>query len=111
MALFMELLGRIPKKVALTGKRAKEFFNRAGELRHIRKLKFWSIEEVLVEKYDVSLEEVRFWGPQPGCAPLYWVQRVCRLCLMESTQNATFLGAPSDVLALSHNILHDVTHS
>ena len=56
----MELLGRMPKRVAASGRYAKDFFNRAGELRHIRKLKFWPIEEVLVEKYDVALEEVRF---------------------------------------------------
>lgn len=53
----------MPKKVAQTGKYAKDFFNRAGELRHIRKLKFWPIEEVLVEKYDVPLEEARFLTP------------------------------------------------
>lgn len=48
----MELLGRIPKKVALGGKYSRDFFNRHGELRHIRKLRFWPLERVLVEKYD-----------------------------------------------------------
>mmetsp|Transcript_23744 Transcript_23744/g.45235 ORF Transcript_23744/g.45235 Transcript_23744/m.45235 type:complete len:684 (-) Transcript_23744:144-2195(-) len=52
LALFMELLGRIPKKVALGGKYSRDFFNRHGELRHIRKLRFWPLERVLVEKYD-----------------------------------------------------------
>mmetsp|Transcript_39270 Transcript_39270/g.54553 ORF Transcript_39270/g.54553 Transcript_39270/m.54553 type:complete len:716 (-) Transcript_39270:7-2154(-) len=52
LALFMELLGRIPKKVALGGKYSRDFFNRQGELRHIRKLRFWPIERVLMEKYD-----------------------------------------------------------
>jgi serine/threonine-protein kinase SRPK3 len=28
------------------------FFNRHGELRHIRKLRFWPLDRVLVEKYD-----------------------------------------------------------
>eukprot|EP00242_Pyramimonas_sp_CCMP2087_P005649 CAMPEP_0198212268 /NCGR_PEP_ID=MMETSP1445-20131203/25620_1 /TAXON_ID=36898 /ORGANISM="Pyramimonas sp., Strain CCMP2087" /LENGTH=768 /DNA_ID=CAMNT_0043886677 /DNA_START=249 /DNA_END=2555 /DNA_ORIENTATION=- len=52
LALFMELLGRIPKKVALNGKYSRYFFNRHGELRHIRKLRFWPLDRVLVEKYD-----------------------------------------------------------
>jgi len=38
---------------------AHDFFNRAGELRHIKKLKFWPLEEVLVEKYELAVEEVR----------------------------------------------------
>ena len=38
---------------------ARDFFNRAGELRHIKKLKFWPLEEVLVEKYELAVEEVR----------------------------------------------------
>ena len=52
LALFLELLGRIPKKVALGGKYSRDFFNRHGELRHIRKLRFWPLDRVLVEKYD-----------------------------------------------------------
>lgn len=54
----IELLGKMPRKVALHGKYAKEFFNRNGELRHIKQLKYWSLEQVLVEKYDMPLEEV-----------------------------------------------------
>lgn len=70
MALFMELLGKMPKKVATAGKYAKDFFNRHGELRHIKKLRFWPLESVLREKYDMPEAEV--WL-QPcasfGCCP------------------------------------------
>ncbi len=58
MALFMELLGKMPKKVATTGKYAKDFFKRHGELRHIKKLRFWPLEAVLREKYDLPEAEV-----------------------------------------------------
>ncbi|BDA45693.1 probable SRSF protein kinase 2 [Coccomyxa sp. Obi] len=59
LALFMELLGKMPKKVAATGKYAKDFFNRHGELRHIKKLRFWPLEAVLREKYDMPEAEAQ----------------------------------------------------
>jgi serine/threonine-protein kinase SRPK3 len=55
----MELLGKMPRKVALHGKYAKDYFNRNAELRNIKKLKFWPLDRVLVEKYEVPREEVR----------------------------------------------------
>lgn len=58
LALFMELLGKMPKRVWGTGKFAKDYFNRAGDLRHIKKLRFWPLDRVLVEKYNVPEDEV-----------------------------------------------------
>jgi len=52
IALIIELLGRIPRHVALNGKYSKEFFSRKGELKHIKKLKPWSLKSVLMEKYE-----------------------------------------------------------
>jgi len=52
IALIIELLGRVPRHVALAGKYSKEFFTRKGELKHIKKLKPWSLRNVLMEKYD-----------------------------------------------------------
>jgi serine/threonine-protein kinase SRPK3 len=57
LALFMELLGKFPRK-AVVGKNVKDFFNRQGELRHIKKLRFWSLESVLIEKYELPEAEV-----------------------------------------------------
>ena len=51
MAMFQELLGKIPKKVAMAGKHSKTYFNKKGELKHITKLNFWGLHEVLEEKY------------------------------------------------------------
>lgn len=57
LALFIELLGKLPRRVYEKGKYAKDYFNRNGELRHIKKLKFWPLDRVLVEKYRLSETE------------------------------------------------------
>ncbi|XP_059500298.1 SRSF protein kinase 3-like [Stegostoma tigrinum] len=56
IAHMIELLGNIPTAFALSGHYSREFFTRRGDLRHIKKLKPWPLYEVLVEKYDWSLE-------------------------------------------------------
>ncbi|XP_056429508.1 SRSF protein kinase 2 isoform X2 [Hyla sarda] len=57
IALITELLGKIPRKFAMLGKYSKDFFNKKGELRHITKLKPWSLFDVLVEKYGWPHED------------------------------------------------------
>ncbi|KAL3828523.1 hypothetical protein ACJIZ3_017325 [Penstemon smallii] len=52
LALMMELLGMMPRKIALGGRYSREFFNRFGDLRHIRRLRFWPLNKVLMEKYE-----------------------------------------------------------
>lgn len=54
----MELLGKMPRK-AITGKFVRDYFNRHNELRHIKRLHFWGLESILVEKYEIPKEEVR----------------------------------------------------
>merc|ERR550525_2261671 len=54
----IELLGDHPSKQwVLSGKYSKEFFLKSGKLKHIKKLKFWSLSEVLIDKYKVRQEE------------------------------------------------------
>ncbi|KAA8904220.1 hypothetical protein TRICI_005595 [Trichomonascus ciferrii] len=57
VAQIIELLGRIPPQVLLTGRWTMEFFNRRGELRNIHKLKPWGLKSVLKEKYHYSETE------------------------------------------------------
>jgi len=57
LAQMIELLGPIPKKIVEKGKESKNYFNRKGELKAIRKLKVWPLEEVLMEKYSWSKTE------------------------------------------------------
>ena len=41
IAHIIELLGPIPKHVALGGRYSREFFNKRGELKHILQLQPW----------------------------------------------------------------------
>eukprot|EP00850_Spirogloea_muscicola_P014442 SM000104S09312 [mRNA] locus=s104:68250:71261:+ [translate_table: standard] len=59
LALMMELIGKIPRKIALNGKYSRHFFTRHGELRHIRRLRFWPLDRVLTEKYDLPPHEAK----------------------------------------------------
>jgi hypothetical protein len=64
-----------------TGKYCREFFNRSGELRHIKKLRFWDLEGVLQEKYKLPALEVG----SPG-------QRDARLCWRSDARHCWRLG-------------------
>ncbi|KAD7479667.1 hypothetical protein E3N88_02803 [Mikania micrantha] len=57
LALMMELLGMMPRKIALGGRYSRELFNRHGDLRHIRRLRFWPLHKVLKEKYEFSEQD------------------------------------------------------
>ncbi|KAJ1388965.1 Serine/threonine-protein kinase, active site [Sesbania bispinosa] len=57
LALMMELLGMMPRKIALGGRYSRDFFNRYGDLRHIRRLRFWPLNKVLMEKYDFTEQD------------------------------------------------------
>ncbi|KAL9413280.1 hypothetical protein AB3S75_041867 [Citrus x aurantiifolia] len=59
LALMMELLGMMPRKIALGGRYSRDFFNRHGDLRHIRRLRFWPMNKVLVEKYDFGERDAK----------------------------------------------------
>ncbi|BFZ57240.1 serine/threonine protein kinase, CMGC [Savitreella phatthalungensis] len=54
MAQIMELLGTLPKHLALSGRFSNELFNRKGVLRKIDKLNMWSLVDVLHDKYHLS---------------------------------------------------------
>merc|ERR1712087_852159 len=57
LAMFQELLGKMPKKLALAGKYSKNFFDKKGNLKNIKQLKFWPVDEVLHEKYHFATED------------------------------------------------------
>ena len=60
LALCIELLGKMPKKLCARGKYSSDYFSRKGELRNIpaKKLKFWPLSEMLAQKYsDVFIDE------------------------------------------------------
>ncbi|KAM7404639.1 hypothetical protein PAMP_011969 [Pampus punctatissimus] len=53
----IELLGKIPRHYALSGKFSQEYFTKRGDLKHITKLKPWGLLEVLIDKYEWPREE------------------------------------------------------
>uniref|UniRef100_UPI0037E9AFAA SRSF protein kinase 3-like n=1 Tax=Semicossyphus pulcher TaxID=241346 RepID=UPI0037E9AFAA len=57
IAHIIELLGPLPSYFALSGRNSKQYFNRKGQLRHISKLKPWSLLEILLDKYEWPREE------------------------------------------------------
>jgi hypothetical protein len=57
LAQCIELLGEFPKSVSGTGKHARNYFNRKGELKHIQNLRFWPLKDVLHEKYRLPKED------------------------------------------------------
>lgn len=54
IAQMIELLGKMSRSFALGGKYSEEIFNRRGELRHIRDLEYWKLEDVFMEKYRMD---------------------------------------------------------
>jgi serine/threonine-protein kinase SRPK3 len=61
LAQMMELLGRMPKNMALSGKHSKKFFDGQGHLKRISGLNYWPLKKVLMEKYRIKeVEAVAF---------------------------------------------------
>ena len=59
LAQFMELLGKMPKQYALSGKYSKKYFNKNGKLRRILGLQYFSLEDVLHKKYKIKTNEAK----------------------------------------------------
>ena len=59
LAQMMELLGRMPKNLALSGKNSKNFFNSKGNLKRISDLRFWPVKKVLTDKYLIKEDEAQ----------------------------------------------------
>ncbi|KAI4314659.1 hypothetical protein L6164_027547 [Bauhinia variegata] len=59
LALMMELLGKMPRKVAIGGVRSKDYFDRHGDLKRIRRLKFCPLDKLLIDRYNISETDAR----------------------------------------------------
>jgi len=59
LALFAELLGPMPKGLIARSRRSTTYFNRRGDLRHIKSLRYWGLGEVLQQKYHMHPVEAR----------------------------------------------------
>lgn len=72
LALFIELLGKMPRKISGNGRFCKDFFNRHGELRHIKSLRFWPLDKVLTEKYSMPEAEVSLIPTRLSFCMVHW---------------------------------------
>ncbi|KAI3668886.1 hypothetical protein L6452_40103 [Arctium lappa] len=59
LALMMEILGKMPRKISVGGLRSKEYFDRYGDLKRIRRLKSWPLSRLLAEKFKFSVNDAR----------------------------------------------------
>ncbi|CAI9298973.1 unnamed protein product [Lactuca saligna] len=59
LALMMELLGKIPRKIAVGGLRSKEYFDRYGDLKRIRRIKNTPLNRLLSDKFKLSVNDAR----------------------------------------------------
>jgi serine/threonine protein kinase len=59
IAHIIELIGNIPKHIALSGKYSREYFNKRGELLHIGNLRPWNLYSVLTQKYSWSSRDAK----------------------------------------------------
>jgi serine/threonine protein kinase len=84
LALMMELLGKMPRKVcvffcfptvfswfivcfliclfeqiAIGGAKSKDYFDRHGDLKRIRRLKYWPLDRLLIDKYKLPEAEAK----------------------------------------------------
>jgi serine/threonine-protein kinase SRPK3 len=59
LAQMMELLGRMPKNLAMAGKHSKKFFDSRGNLRKINGLSYWPVKKVLTDKYLMKEDEAQ----------------------------------------------------
>lgn len=78
LAQIMELIGRFPKKFALSGTKARKYFSREGRLRRIPKFQNWGIKDVVIAKYrfqeKVAEEFENFMLPMLASLPNERVQ-------------------------------------
>ncbi|CAH1433291.1 unnamed protein product [Lactuca virosa] len=59
LALMMELLGKMPRKIAVGGLRSKEYFDRYGDLKRIRRIKNMPLNRLLSDKFKLSVNDAR----------------------------------------------------
>lgn len=59
LAQMMELLGRMPKNLALSGKHSKKFVDSRGNLRRINGLSYWPLKKILTDKYMIKDPEAQ----------------------------------------------------
>lgn len=55
----MPMFHILVKQIAVGGLRSKDYFDRHGDLKRIRRLKYWSLDRFLVDKFKFSEPDAR----------------------------------------------------
>jgi len=96
LALTWELLGRIPNHMIARGRNGRTFFNKRGELRHIKTLRMWGLSEVLCAKYQIPQMEAR--NLASFLLPMLKIDPAERITAQEQLKHPWLRGLPSDDL-------------
>lgn len=94
LALTMELLGPIPPNVLGRSRLRRTFFNMKSELRHIKTLRFWKLEDVLRQKYKQNPVQARTLAS--FLLPLLHLDPDERPTAQHHLQHPWVLGLPCD---------------
>lgn len=97
LALFVELLGPMPTKLIARGRRQATYFNRKGELRHIKSLRYWGLGDVLQQKYHMHPVEAK--NLASFLLPMLKLQPEERIIAKDALQHPWLLGLPSPEVA------------
>merc|ERR1712183_231214 len=97
LALFQELLGPMPKSLIARGRRSPTFFNRRGELGHIKTLRAWGLDEVLMQKYHMHPYEAK--NLASFLLPMLKLEPVERASAQQLLHHPWLCGAPDPALA------------
>ncbi|XP_060792856.1 SRSF protein kinase 3 [Neoarius graeffei] len=62
LAHIIELLGKIPTSLSMSGKYSSKYFNSSGDLQRIPTLRPWGLYEVLIEKYRFLLQDATLFS-------------------------------------------------
>lgn len=62
IAQMIELLGPIDPRIKSKGKHSKRYFSKSGSLLHIKRLKYWDLKSVLIEKYGMEIKDANLVG-------------------------------------------------
>jgi len=94
LALTMELLGNIPPNVLARSRMRRTFFNMRSELRHIKTLRYWSLENVLRQKYKQNAVQARTLAS--FLIPLLCLDPDQRPTAQQQLKHPWVLGLPCD---------------
>lgn len=101
LALCIELLGNLPRTMIDSGRMAKTYFNSQGQLRHIKTLHYWGLEDVCTQKYH--MHPLAATNLASFLAPMLRLNPVDRQTARQMLQHPWLRGLPSEEVELMNH--------